>query len=170
MKSEAPSSKRSTKGALYVEFLIVFMPMFCFFLCLVQFMYLEIASILVKHAAVMATRAAIVVLPDNPDDEGGAPVGSNSGGRKEAIQKAAESCLRTLDSAPGAVQIQMQSSYERDELVEVNLTYDYKCKVPFGKIIVCEGNPGEAWWNGFPQYRPLYGKAALPNQGADYHY
>ena len=51
------SDHRATTGAVYVEFLIAFMPLFVFFMSLVQLAYVEAANIVVKHAAVMATRA-----------------------------------------------------------------------------------------------------------------
>jgi len=57
---------RGTEGAVYVEFLIVFMPLFTFFMCMVQLALLEGAGLVVQHAANRGARAAIVVSDDDP--------------------------------------------------------------------------------------------------------
>jgi hypothetical protein len=58
-------------GAVYVEFLLSFIPLFFLFLGMVQMGLLYAADLVVRHAAVTATRAAIVVLDDNPERYGG---------------------------------------------------------------------------------------------------
>lgn len=160
---------KATRGAVYVEFLIAFLPMFCFFLCLVQFCFLEIGSIMVKHAAEMTARAAIVVIHDDPKYYGSQP-GQVSGKRKQDIQAAADAILAPL-RGDQQVSIDMKGSYGRDELVEVKLTYQFTCKVPFGKFVLCDGvSEAVDWNNTHHEHRTLTGKAALPNQGADYIY
>jgi len=47
-----------TRGAVYVEFLIAFMPVFVFFLCLLQLALLFSAKLVVKHATVTGSRSA----------------------------------------------------------------------------------------------------------------
>ena len=49
-----------------VEFIIVFMPLFTFFLCIFQMGLLYTASLGVQRAAHKAARAAAVVFPDDP--------------------------------------------------------------------------------------------------------
>ena len=53
-------------GAVYVEFIVVFMPMFVLWLGMTQMGLLFAAKMVVQHAADAACRAAIVVLPDDP--------------------------------------------------------------------------------------------------------
>lgn len=63
---------KDERGAVYVEFLLVFLPVFLIFLGLVQASLLYTANIVVRHAANTAARAAMVVLDDDPaeyDDE-----------------------------------------------------------------------------------------------------
>lgn len=63
---------KNEKGAVYVEFLLVFLPVFFIFLGLIQAAMLYTANIVVRHAATTAARAAMVVLDDDPakyDDE-----------------------------------------------------------------------------------------------------
>lgn len=57
---------RERKGAVHVEFLIVFMPLFVLFLCIMQSALLRATHLGVQHAASTAVRAAIVLLPDDP--------------------------------------------------------------------------------------------------------
>jgi hypothetical protein len=65
---------QSQRGAVYVEFLVVFIPFFILFLWLVQMSFAYAARIVVQHSASRAARSAIVVLPDDPQFYGGAPV------------------------------------------------------------------------------------------------
>lgn len=73
------------RGAVYVEFLIVFMPLFFLFLVVCQFALLAAARLVVQHAALSGARSAIVVLEDDPNRYGGAPRGSLSKGRASAV-------------------------------------------------------------------------------------
>ena len=82
------------RGAVYVEFLIVFMPLFFLFLAVCQFALLAAARLVVQHAALSGARSAIVVLEDDPSHYGGAPRGSLSKGNAMA----APSIERTLAS------------------------------------------------------------------------
>lgn len=59
------------RAAVYVEFLVVFMPLFMLFLGMIQIGFLFTGKIVVKHASVAAARSAIVVIPDDPAHYGG---------------------------------------------------------------------------------------------------
>lgn len=54
------------RGAVYVEFILVFPVLFVLFLVILQWSILSAASLGVQHAASSAVRSAIVVLPDDP--------------------------------------------------------------------------------------------------------
>jgi hypothetical protein len=54
------------RGAVMVEFLIAFIPLFMLFLGIVQFTLMGAAALIVQHAAVVGARAAVVVLDDDP--------------------------------------------------------------------------------------------------------
>ena len=54
------------KGAAYVEFLIAFIPLFVMFMGMVQMALMYAGDLVVQHAASRATRAAVVVLDDDP--------------------------------------------------------------------------------------------------------
>ena len=56
----------ATRGAVYVEFLIAFLPVLIFFMCLWQMSRLYTAGLAVQHAAVTAARSGAVILADDP--------------------------------------------------------------------------------------------------------
>ena len=177
MKPTMKDLARCTRGDVFVEFLGSFMVMFCFFLLLWQYSYLQIASIFVKHAAVQTARAAIIVLHDDPAKYNGVPKGEYEGKRKEEILRAANMVVRPLKGKPQDLKLLgMKSSYGRDDLVEINLEYHYSCFIPFARYIICNDNPNiddPPWWvwtDGLVEKRKLTGYAALPNQGADFEY
>lgn len=61
------------RGVVFLEFLIAVVPMWTFFLCLVQLALITQANLMVKHSADSAARSAVVVLPDDPEEYGGEP-------------------------------------------------------------------------------------------------
>jgi hypothetical protein len=73
------------RGVVYVEFLIAFMPLFLLFLGTCQLTLLTAARVVVSHAAFAAVRSAIVVLEDPADVYDGAPRGSLSEGKPQAL-------------------------------------------------------------------------------------
>jgi hypothetical protein len=55
---------KNERGAVFVEFLIAFLPVQIFFLCLIQSAILYSVRLLTEHAAVNGARAAAVVMAD----------------------------------------------------------------------------------------------------------
>lgn len=81
-----PPNRRSlvkdTGGAIYVEFLVVFIPFFIMVLGMMQIALMYAAHLAVQHSAAAAARAAIVVFPDCEQRYDGAPQNVvNGGGR-----------------------------------------------------------------------------------------
>jgi hypothetical protein len=77
---------RDERGAAYVEFLLAFIPLFVMFLGMVQMALMYAGDLVVQHAATTASRAAAVVLDDDPARYDGAarmrvdaPASSGSG-------------------------------------------------------------------------------------------
>ncbi len=66
------SLHRDTAGAVYVEFLLAFIPLFFMFLGMLQMGLLYGASLVVQHSANIAARAAMVVMDDDPQYYDGA--------------------------------------------------------------------------------------------------
>jgi len=157
-----------TRGAVYVEFLLAFMPLFVFFMALVQLAFVEVANVATKHAAVTAVRAAVVVLPDDPKEYGGQEEEKAGGKRLAAIEMAAKLPLMALTTSPD-IKVRFPTTaggkdsrvaFLRDDLVRVQVEFHYPCRVPIGKTLVC----------GFFGNKKILGEAAMPNQGADYAY
>ena len=57
---------KDEKGVAYAEFLIAFPPILVLFLCLVQLSLMYVGKLAVRHSANRAARAAVVVIPDDP--------------------------------------------------------------------------------------------------------
>ncbi len=157
------------RGAVYVEFLIVFLPLFIMFMSLVQLAFVEIANLVTKHAAVGACRAAIVVLPDNPQLYSKSEVNHADGDRLDAIKAAAKARLLAVSVNPN-VDVTFPSSPEgtdnktsfaAGDTVRVQLAFDYPCKIPIGSRFVC---------NFLTLHKKLKAEAAMPLQSASYKY
>ena len=157
-RAEPPAGpRRATAGAVYVEFLIAFLPVFFFFLGLVQLAFVQVANLVVKHAATKAVRAAVVVLPDDPQYYGGVPVGSYSGQRQSDIERAAQiplGALGLLEAA--AAKITVDTAYSRNAMLTAKVEYQYHCKVPWGRFVVC----------GLSNFKKISGQATMTAQGA----
>lgn len=62
-----------TRGAVFLEFLMAVIPIWTFFVCILQLALIAQASLIVRHSADAAARSAAVVLPDDPAEYGGEP-------------------------------------------------------------------------------------------------
>lgn len=164
-----PHRGRATQGAIYVEFLLAFLPLFIFFLGLVQLFDLNVANVIANHAVQLAARTAAVVLPDDPSYYDGAAVGKPEGKRRDAVVSAA---MQTLEAARSVSEVKVsfpesegsdteKSMFGRDELVRVRLDVRYQCRVPLVSRMVCDFATS---------LRALKVEAAFPSQGADFGY
>lgn len=75
MTRAARAIRTDVRGAVYVEFLLVFLPVFLLFLAIVQLGFVYAARLVVQHAANRAVRAAVVIIDDDPARYGGEPRG-----------------------------------------------------------------------------------------------
>ncbi len=73
-RSEPTSLIRDDRGAAYAEFLIAFPPVLLLFLAMMQLSLLYVGKLAVRHSATRAARAAVVVIPDDPQHYDDAPV------------------------------------------------------------------------------------------------
>jgi len=96
-----PSLHDDTGGAVYVEFLVAFIPFFILCLGMMQLALLYSAHLVVQHAAASAARAAIVVFPDCPQRYDGAPENVVNGGGRGDDPASALGSLFGAGSAPG---------------------------------------------------------------------
>ncbi len=109
MSMRRRSLHKDEGGAVYAEFLIAFPPMLLMFLAMLQLALMYSARLAVRHAAYRAARAAIVVIPDDPDRHGGEPAykidyDSAGGGEESSFELSTGSgrlkAIRTAGSFP----------------------------------------------------------------------
>jgi hypothetical protein len=145
-------------GAVFVEQLIVFLPVLYFALVAYQVIELCTANVIVKHAAFAAARAAVVVLPDNPNKYGGAEINQFVGQKKAAVRRAAEMILSVDPNFNlGNFSVQISGNSGNGPLTAV-VQADFRCLASFVNI-VCGGGS-----------RRLSGTARDAYQGANYAY
>src|SRR5262245_50249321 len=84
------------RGAVFVEKLIVYLPLLATFFGAWELAELSSASIVVQRASAAAGRAAVVVLPDDPAFYDGEDVDSYDGMRKADIELAAGMILSAI--------------------------------------------------------------------------
>jgi hypothetical protein len=155
---------RDTRGAVFVEFLIAFLPLFVFFMCIVELAFLHVANLVTKHSAYVAARSAAVILPDDPSYYGD-PVGSPSGQRLSDIESAAKIPLSAVSSSAPEAKVTFVgregSTFAEHDMVRVRVTYEYPCGVPIANRILC---------NPFSRKKTFVQEAAMPNQGSRNEY
>lgn len=184
---------RDERGAVFVEFLIAFLPVFTFFLCLVQLSLLFTVKVVTEHAAVNAARAAAVVIGDDPKtyDNEAPNVLQPNGKRFEAVRDAALITLSplilngTVDSLrvsfppPGTPGGEPQSGtinfatmdHSNISKVRVRVEVDAQCKIAIANRIACSSfaNLIREALRLHPVKR-VRAEAVFPYQGARYEY
>lgn len=156
--AEARRLLRDESGAVIVEHLITFVPVLFFALVTLQIIDLCRADIVMRTAAVVAARAAAVILPADPADFDGAGVDQFSGAKRRAVTDAARAILRANSHFDlGSVQVAVTGASGTGP-VHATVSADYRCLAKFVNV-VCGGSS-----------RRLRGSAAEAYQGAPYPY
>jgi hypothetical protein len=154
------SRSRSTEGAVFVETLIAVLVPIYFFFSTWQLTDLLTAQLIVKHAAVVAARAAIVVGPDDPRFYGGQGENQFSGVRLDDVKSAAAMVLAASPHfSRGGFSVAIDGTFGRDGALTATVRADYPCFSPWLNM-VCGGGA----------YRTLTGKGVLPYQYAPFAY
>jgi hypothetical protein len=171
-----------TRGAVYVEFLIAFMPVFVFFLCLLQLALLFSAKLLVEHAATEGARAAAVVFGDEPGpyNEANPQVNVGSDERRKVVRGAILIALAPgiLDDTVAAVGIGYPDASGKstpngtpipmrigNAMIRVHVDARVICKIAIANVIVCDPNGNSAL-----RIKSLAAESVYPYQGANYAY
>jgi hypothetical protein len=144
-------------GAVFVEHLIALCPVLVLALFVWQSLELWRGDLLLQHAALVAARAAVVVLPDDPAFYGGVAVDEFAGARRTEIELAAALVLAHSARFSGKPVVQLDRAARHEPLtVSVSATYD--C-LPGWPSRLCLGGR-----------RLLSATATLPYEGAAYLY
>ncbi|MBX3193152.1 MAG: pilus assembly protein [Labilithrix sp.] len=177
------SLRRDTRGAVYVEFLVAFLPVFVFFLCLLQLALLFSARLVVDHAAIEGARAAAVVIGDEPAPYREPTIGTHtlSKERQKAIRSAVLIALAPLilDDTVVSVGVKVPDSTGGKALpadapiqprlgegmVRVRVEAVVVCKIGLANVIACEPFGSSAL-----RVRTISTESAFPYQGARYAY
>jgi hypothetical protein len=190
--------RQDASGAVYLEFLIAFMPFFIFFLCLWQLSILFYAKLVVDHAAFSAARAAAVVVaecPQNVGDTDPNTVNKLTENRQKYVKASAYIALTPLildgtigipdalpfleyPDFPGGLDMAvgektpsyapMSSTSLSNIRVRINTMF--VCKIALADAIVCGGLLNKLEGAAVPYTRALSSESVFPFQGASYSY
>jgi hypothetical protein len=151
------SIHKDTRGAALIEFVIAFLPMLMVFFSFAQAAQLAKAKLMMKHAAIAAARAAVVI----KDKDSGSTTNPGDNGEETDITWAANVALGQylLDGNVDAAGVDCQRPDTSDPfgLVTCTVKATYHCDVPLGKFLVCGGGTMD-----------LTERMSLPLQGARY--
>ncbi len=148
-----------TAGYVTVEMVVLFPAFFTIFMTFVQLAYLEVAAIASEHATVTATRAASVILADDPRFYD-TPVGAASGKRLAEITEAGAIPLRVTTPSPEVtITFPDRTVFREGDQVRLRLDFRYPCTIAIGR-----------WMCGSSGSRHIVREAQLPYQGAGYAY
>jgi hypothetical protein len=160
---------REDRGAVYVEFLIGFMPVFVLFLGVWQLGMLYVGRIVVGHAAMASARAAAVVVAE---PEGGAP-NTLTAGKRKTIEDAAAIVLAPLliDGFVQSMTVTLPATTfapletgKPVTMVSARVDVDFVCSITLVSTLVCDRGAA------FGRTRALSAEAAFPYQGARYRF
>jgi hypothetical protein len=188
---------RDRRGAVFVEFLIAFLPVQVFFLCLIQLAILYSVRLVTEHAAINGARAAAVVIGDVRTRYGGEEqhVLREDGERRRTVRKAVLLSLAPLvftgvvqsvqvlyppaDRPGGAGErgvLRFQPMGTRSvQKIRVRVEVEAACRIGFASHIVCSSlfafTPvGRSARSLFLPTRRVRAEAIYPYQGARYEY
>lgn len=136
----------------------MFLPTLFFFMVTLQLIELWTGSLVVRHAAWMAARAASVVLPDDPAFYG-SPENRYEGRRREEITQAARMILRAKSQFDAGATVVDVRGAESGGPLQVTVSAPFRCFARFVNI-VCGGGAS----------RQLVGRATHVYHGARYGY
>jgi hypothetical protein len=184
--------RHDTRGAVYVEFLIAFFPVYVMFLCLLQLGLLFTARLFTAHAAFHAARAAAVVIGDDSDSvhsyQDQKHFITDNGDRRRAVYNAALISLAPLilngvaqgvrvlfpeSGTPGGrVQtgnIQFTPIHESTvQKLRVRVEVDAMCQIALANRIMCHGAAWGLLSTALVPTHLVAAEAIYPYQGAEY--
>jgi Flp pilus assembly protein TadG len=193
---KATELARDARGAVYVEFLIAFLPFLVMFLCLWQVSILYYAKLMVDHAAFSAARAAAVIVAEPASrvgDSSDSTVNQLTDARRSLVQSAVYIALAPLiidgtiggelspefppgDQPGGPDQTGNPVTYTpmtgtTVSNMRVRVTATFICRIAFANVILCNGALAKL---GLGQLAPpslsIVSEGVYPYQGAQYTY
>ncbi len=148
-------------GIAFLEFLVAFIPVWLFFLSIVQLALIATASLIVQHAADSAARAAVVVFSDDPKEYEGrdamldavrkaavaplTPLAPTRLGARSSIASAIDSVSPSASlysDAALSLSFPALADGPKGKEINVRVSYAYACQVPLARLLVCSGPLG----------------------------
>jgi hypothetical protein len=188
---ESRSLWRDRRGAIFVEFLIAFLPVQVFFLCLIQSAILYSVRLVTEHAAVNGARAAAVVIGDERSRYNNEPEHDlrERGKRRDEVRAAVLLTLAPIianglvqsvdifypapaevDGAPRTGSIRFNPMGPQSvEKVRIRVEVMSACRIGFASMVVCPSLFGGITSLIVPT-RLVRAEAIYPYQGASYAY
>jgi hypothetical protein len=144
---------RNARGAVYVELMIAFMPVFTFFLCLLQLAFVYTTRVFVEHTATAAARVAALSLgrPQPGENLAGGENPVALGPQREAlVRKAALLTLAPLilDGTINSVVIEptptpyAAMSDDGSPILHLKVRAQMECKVMIANRLICHSFGG----------------------------
>lgn len=170
--AEPTSLTRDSRGAVYVEFLIAFLPVFLFFLASWQLGRFYTTRLVVQHAAMSGARAAAVIIAEPEAD--GSVAHTLSDAKRRSISSAVWIALApaSLQGWVAGVDLRFPSSATASDdrtaftpaegtptMVHLELHAAFACDLPPVDLFLCERSAA-----GFTL--PIVARASFPYQGA----
>jgi hypothetical protein len=191
---EPSGLRRDRRGAVYVEFLIAFLPVYTFFLCVIQLGLLFTVRLVTEHAATNAARAAAVVIGDEPKNyDSDVNVLTPDGKRDKAVRAAALLTLTPLifNGVVQSVKVYYPPSDQPDgkpqtgtikydpmtptsvQKLRVRVEVEAACRIALAAQIACSSSIFSSVSQQlllFLPTRTVRAEAIFPYQGAGYEY
>jgi Flp pilus assembly protein TadG len=184
---------KSTLGAVYVEFIIAFLPFLITFLCLWQVAILYWTKLMVDHAAFSAARAAAVIVGEDPKNvsDSSDSVNKLTSTRQGLVENAAYVALAplvingTIDNItveypdptkPGGADSMGNKTYSPMSgnsvgNIRVRVIAKMQCRIAFANLIMCAGFMNKLQNSiGLDPTVDVAGESIFPYQGAAYTY
>ncbi len=156
MKNARSSILENRRGAVMVEFIVAFMPLFTLFLSLCELANLYSSKLVVNHAAYRVARAGAVVFPDDPANYTG------SISKLDDVQTAGRLVLRAKGSIVSAeIELPGGTEYAPGQPVVARVIATHHCAFPIADRLICGFKDGT---------RTVTGEAKMPANAARYPY
>jgi hypothetical protein len=133
-----PASRTDQRGAVFVEKLIVYLPMLLAFFAAWELAELGAAHVVTQRACAAAGRAAMVVLGDDPAFYEDEPIGSFDGMRRADIELAAAMILSAVPRMSDDFSVEIAEEPKNSgDVFEVAVSASYDCGLV---SLICGGD------------------------------
>jgi hypothetical protein len=126
-RTSSSLSPADPRGAVFVEKLIVYLPLLLAFFAAWELAELGAAHLVVQRASAAAGRAAVVVLPDDPRFYEGEEAGSYDGARRSDIELAAAMVLSAVPRMGADFSVELGDVPHASGPLDVTVSAPYDC-------------------------------------------